>query len=116
MCDLGITLMAFSVGLCYVPSSFATILTRTRELVTLLSLSFGCLVTVNNLQFLLTVPWVGMQFVIVVFSDHTHLLFSCRMTSCVLSLFLKMAEVVGIWSVIVAYLGHTHMFYVIIKG
>ena len=25
---------------------------------------------------LLTVPWVGLQFVIMVFPDHTHLLFS----------------------------------------
>ena len=25
----------------------------------------------------LTVPWVGLQFVIVVFPDHSHLLFGC---------------------------------------
>ena len=42
------------VGLCfgmhfYVLSSFATILTRMIELVALLLLSFGCLVTVNVL-------------------------------------------------------------------
>ena len=34
-------------------------------------LSFGCLVTVNVLQLLFVVPWVGLQFVIEVFLDHT---------------------------------------------
>ena len=34
-----------------------------------------CLVTVYVLLFFLTVPWVGLQCVIVVFSDHTNLLF-----------------------------------------
>ena len=47
-------------------SSFAIILKRKRELVTLLLLSYGCLVTVNVLWLLLTVPWVGLQCVIVV--------------------------------------------------
>ena len=46
-----------------------------RELVALLGLSSGCLVTVSVLWLFLTVPWVGMQCVIVVFPDHTHLLF-----------------------------------------
>ena len=31
---------------------------------------------VVNIYLLLTVPWVGLQFVIVVFPDHTYLLFS----------------------------------------
>ena len=53
-------------------SSFAIILARKRELVALLLLSFECLVTVNVLKLLLTVPWAGHQFVIVVFPDHTH--------------------------------------------
>ena len=57
------------VAMC--PSSFAIILTRKRELVALLLLSFGCLVTINVLWLFLTVPWVGLQFVIVVFPDHT---------------------------------------------
>ena len=36
---------------------------------------FGCLsVTINVLQLFLTVPWDGLQFEIVVFPDHTHLL------------------------------------------
>ena len=56
-------------------SSFAIILKRKREVVALLLLSYGCLVTVNVLRYFLTVPWVGLQCVIVVFSDHTHLLF-----------------------------------------
>ena len=55
--------------------SFAIILTMKSELVALLLLSFGCLLTVNILWLFLTVPWVGLQFVIVVFPDHTHLLF-----------------------------------------
>ena len=58
------------VAMC--PSSFAIILTRKRELVALLLLSFGCLVTVNVLLVFLTVLWVGLQFLIVVFLDHTH--------------------------------------------
>ena len=45
-------------------------------LVALLLLSFGCLVTVNILWLFLTVPWVCLQFVFVVFPDHTHLLFN----------------------------------------
>ena len=45
-----------------------------RELAALLSLSSWCLVIVVWL--FLAVPWVCLQFVIVVFPDHTHLLFS----------------------------------------
>ena len=56
-------------------SSFAIILTRKNELVALLLSYFGCLVTVNVLWLFLTVPWVGLQCVIVVFPDHTHLLY-----------------------------------------
>ena len=44
-----------------------------RELVVLLSLSSWCLVIVVWL--FLAVPWVCLQFVIVVFPDHTLLLF-----------------------------------------
>ena len=64
----------FWYALLYVFSSFAIILARKRELVALLLLSFECLVTVNVLKLLLTVPWAGHQFVIVVFPDHTHFL------------------------------------------
>ena len=44
-----------------------------RELVALLGLSCWCLVIVVWLE--LAVPWVCLQFVSVVFPDHTHLLF-----------------------------------------
>ena len=54
-------------------SIFAIILMGKRELVAkVLSLS-SCLVIVVWL--FLTVPWICLQFVIVVFTDHTHLLF-----------------------------------------
>ena len=56
-----------------VHSSFTIILMGKRELVALLSLSSWCLVIVVWL--FLAVPWVCLQFVIVVFPDHTHLLF-----------------------------------------
>ena len=55
-------------------SSFVIILTRKRALVASLFLSLDCLVTVNNLWFFLTVSWVGLQCVIVLFLDHTHFL------------------------------------------
>ena len=68
----------FVFVLCYailcVLSSFAIILMRKRELVELLLLSYGCLVTVNVLWLFLTMPWGGLQCVIVVFRDHTHFL------------------------------------------
>ena len=44
-----------------------------RELIALLNLSSWCLVMVERL--FLTVPLGCLQFVIVVFPDHTHLLF-----------------------------------------
>ena len=44
-----------------------------RELVALLNLSPWCLVMVERL--FLAVPWGCLRFVIVVFPDHTHLLF-----------------------------------------
>ena len=59
--------------LLYVRSSIAIILLGKRELVALLGLSFWCLVMVERL--FLAVPRGCLQFVIVVFPDHTHLLF-----------------------------------------
>ena len=56
-----------------VPSSFAIILMGKRELVALLGLSSWCIVVVVWL--FLVVPWVCLRLVIVVFPDHTHLLF-----------------------------------------
>ena len=44
-----------------------------RELVALLNMSSWCLVMVERL--FLAVPWGCLQFVIVVFPDHTHFLF-----------------------------------------
>ena len=67
----------FCCTLLYVHTSFAIILMGKRELVTLLSLSSWCLVIVVWL--FLAVPWVCLQFVIVFFPDHTHLLFLCIM-------------------------------------
>ena len=46
----------------------------------LLLLSFKCLVTVNVMWLFLSVPRVGLQFVIVVFPYHTHLLFTYHIT------------------------------------
>ena len=63
----------FCCTLLYVHSSFAIILMGKRELVALLCLSSWCLAIVVWL--FLAVPWVCQQFVIVVFPDHTHLLF-----------------------------------------
>ena len=57
----------------YAHSSFAIVLMGKAELVALLNLSSGCLAMVVWL--FLAVPWVCLQFVIVVFLDHTHLLF-----------------------------------------
>ena len=51
----------------------AIILIGKRELVALVSLSFLCIVSVVWL--FLTVPMVCLQFVIVIFSDHIHLLY-----------------------------------------
>ena len=62
-----------------------------RELVALLSLSFWCLVMVVWL--FLTVLGVCLRFVIVVFPDHTHLLFF------------------GVQYVIVTCPGHTHLLF-----
>ena len=59
--------------LLYVHSSIASILMGKRELIALLKLSFWCLVMVERL--FLAVPQGCLQFVIVVFPDHTHLLF-----------------------------------------
>ena len=59
-----------------VHSSFTIILTRKRELVALLLLSFGCLVDVNVLWLFITVPWVCLQCLIVVIPAHTHLLYN----------------------------------------
>ena len=63
----------FCCTLLYVHSSVAVILVGKRELVALLNLSSWCLAMVERL--FLAVPRGCLQFVIVVFPDHTHLLF-----------------------------------------
>ena len=63
----------FCCKLLYVHSSIAIILMGKRELIALLNLSSWCLVMVERL--FLAVPRGCLQFVIVVFPDHTHLLF-----------------------------------------
>ena len=63
----------FCCTLLYVHSSIAIILMGKRELIALLNLSSRCLVMVERL--FLAVPWDSLRFVIVVFPDHTHLLY-----------------------------------------
>ena len=63
----------FCCSLLCVLSSIAVILVGKRGLVALLGLSSWCLVVVGRL--FLAVPRGCLQFVIVVFPDHTHLLF-----------------------------------------
>ena len=63
----------FCCMLLYVYSSIAIILMGKRELIALLNLSSWCLVMVERL--FLAVPRGCLQFVIVVFPDHIHLLF-----------------------------------------
>ena len=63
----------FCCTLLFVHSSIAIILMGKRELIALLNLSSRCLVMVERL--FLTVPRDCLRFVIVVFPDHTHLLF-----------------------------------------
>ena len=63
----------FCCTLLYVHSSIAIILMGKRELIALLNLSSWCLVMVERL--FLAVPRGSLQFVIVVFPDHIHLLF-----------------------------------------
>ena len=63
----------FCCTLLYVHSGIAIILMEKRELVALLNLSSWCLMMVELI--FLALPWGCLRFVIVEFSDHTHLLF-----------------------------------------
>ena len=72
----------FCCTLLYVPSSFAIILMGKKELVALLSLSSWCLV--NVVWLFRTSPWVCLQFVIVVFPDHNHLLLLTCLQHCLI--------------------------------
>ena len=68
-----VIVLCFCCTLLYVHSSIAIILMGKRELVALLNLSSLCLVMVERL--FLAVPRGCLRFVIVLFPDHTHLLF-----------------------------------------
>ena len=74
----------FCCTLLYIHSRIAIILMGKRELVALLNLSSWCLVMVGRL--FLAMPRGCLQFVIVVFPDHTHLLF-LMMTSPMICIF-----------------------------
>ena len=67
-------LSMFCYTLLCVHFSFTIILKRKRKLVTMLLLSCRCFVTINVLWLFITVLLVGLQHLIVVFPDHTHLL------------------------------------------
>ena len=67
-------LSLFCYALLCVHSSIAIIFKRKRELVVLLLLSYKCIVTIHVLWLFITVSWAGLLYVIVVLSDHTHLL------------------------------------------
>ena len=51
-------------------------------MVALLVLSYKYIVTINVLWLFLMVSWVGLQCVIVIFLDHTHLIFVTSITQC----------------------------------
>ena len=69
----------FCCALLYVHSEISIILMGKRGLVALLNLSSWCLVMVEWL--FLMVPWGCLQVVIVVFPDHTHLLFFIQLNT-----------------------------------
>ena len=82
----------FCCTLLNVHSSIAIILMGKRELVALLNLSSLCLVMVEWL--FPAVQWGCLRFVIVVFPDHTHLLFlkGCTVPFTRLKLFVLLVE------------------------
>ena len=59
---------------CFTPSKHETHII-VKKLVALLLLSYICYATVHGLWLFLRIPLVGQQCVVVVFPDHTHLLF-----------------------------------------
>ena len=70
----------FCVCLCFAMHYFVSILVlqtseKEEKADCLLILPYRCIVIINVLWLFLTVLWVGLQCVIVVFPDHTHLLF-----------------------------------------
>ena len=78
LCLLLLPLWESGIVLCFAVRYFMSMLVLQsscwgRELVALLNLSSWCSVMVE--RFFLAVPWGCLRFVIVVFPDHTHLLF-----------------------------------------
>ena len=74
-----LTCSMFCCTLLFVPSSYAIISMGKREPVALFGLSSWRLVIV--LWLFLVVPWGFLQFVIAVFSEHTHFLFLSILTA-----------------------------------
>ena len=66
-------LSLFCYALLCVHFSFTIILKGKKMLVSVLLLSYRCIVAINDLWLFLTMPWVGLQCAIVVVPDHTHL-------------------------------------------
>ena len=71
-------LFLFCYALLCVLSSFAIILKKKRKLVTLLILSYRCIVSINVLWLFFTVPWDGLQYVNLLFPDHTYFSKLCK--------------------------------------
>ena len=60
--------------LCLSLFCYTLLCVRSCFTINLLLLSFRCIVTINVMWLFLMVPWNGLQCVIVIFPDHTHLL------------------------------------------
>ena len=88
VCGSSMLVFVWYALLC-VHSSFTVTLKRKKKLVASLLLSYRCCVTINVMWLFLTALWVGLQSVIVVFPDHTHLLFYAQY------LFLKTRPLTG---------------------
>ena len=89
----------FCCTLLFVRSSIAIILMGKRELVALLNLSSWCPVMVERL--FLAVPQGCLRFVIVVFPDHTHVLFlMSRLCVCAAWLLLKVSQYLHLMSLL----------------
>ena len=83
----------FCCTLLYVHSSIAIILMGKRELIALLNLSSWCLVMVERL--FLAVPQGCLQFVIVVFPYHTHLVFFSYLKSAFKHVYIQYIYVIS---------------------
>ena len=82
----------FCCALLCIHSSFAIISKGKRELVALLYLSSWCLVIVMSL--ILMMPRVCLQFVIVVFPDHTHLLFLLSSNAQIFTIYVQRMQII----------------------